>query len=366
MRRLSWIISAILLLFVSIMRPAVWTLMPCVVLLVTPAISWLLLFALRKHVYLEIEAPPVCAKGETFKAGVSVKKDSRLPIGPLGVTLRAENAVTGECTQVRLYPSPRAEAEFFSRYCGCLRLAAESACLYDIFGILPMKLRCEAQKRTLVMPDTVDVVTEPFAAPSPFFDSTEYAQDRKGPDHSETFQVRAYVPGDSFSQIHWKLSGKQGKLIVRDGSCPVAHLLLVYLDRFKGDLKPEQADALLEAVISVCQALSEAKMTFRVGWNAEVPQAEDVSGPEQFPGTAALLLNMNPGERGGFTQYLRTYGMPEGGRVLYFASELPEEWEFLSEHADARAFLCTDSLSDNPDVVCFAPDGILEALQEDG
>lgn len=364
MRRVSWILFSLLLLSVSVVRPTVWTLAPCAVLLAAPFLSWLLLFAQRNHIRLEMDSPAVCSKGQAFPVVVRVKNGSKLPLGPCGVTVAVENAATGERARARLFPSPEARVELCSRYCGCLRLETASACLYDLFGVLPMKLNCAAEKRTLVMPDTVEAAVEPFEALSSRLDSAEYAQDRRGSDYSETFQVREYAPGDSLRQIHWKLSEKQGKLMVREGSYPVDQSLLVYLDRFEGDLRPEQADALLEAVVSVCQSLSEAGMPFRMGWAEEIPQAEDVSEQEQFPRAASLLLNLRPGKKGGFTQYLQTYGMPAGGRLLYFASELPAEWESLAGHTQAKAFLCGDHSSAGGDVVCFTAAGVSEALRE--
>ncbi|MFR6376131.1 MAG: DUF58 domain-containing protein [Oscillospiraceae bacterium] len=45
------------------------------------------------------------------------------------------------------------------------------------------------------------------------------------------FQIRDYVPGDSQRQIHWKLSHKYGKLIVKDPSLPITRSAAVFWER---------------------------------------------------------------------------------------------------------------------------------------
>ncbi|MFR7744089.1 MAG: DUF58 domain-containing protein [Acutalibacteraceae bacterium] len=45
------------------------------------------------------------------------------------------------------------------------------------------------------------------------------------------FQIRDYVPGDSQRQIHWKLSHKYDKLIVKDPSLPITRSAAVFWER---------------------------------------------------------------------------------------------------------------------------------------
>ncbi len=363
MRRVVWLLFLGLFLAAGILRPSAWTLAPCAILLAAPPISWLLLFSQRKNVRMEITAPPVCPKGEAFDVRVRATGGAAFLFGFSEADLRVENAVTGERARLRVFPQAGGVARVCGRHCGCLRLEIASARLYDAFGVLPVRLPCKAEKKTLAMPDPIAVAVGFAAAPAPFSENGEYADDKKGQDMAETFQVREYVPGDGLGQIHWKLTGKQGKLMVRDGSFPMDQSLLVYLDRFRGDLDPAGADALLTAVTSVCLALSEARIPFLLGWGGEVPQVEEVSSAEQFAGVLALLCNMQLGEKGGFSSYLRTYGMPQGGRVLYFGSELPQAWD-LSACADARAFLCADAAAAPPGIVCFTPENVREVLHE--
>ena len=90
---------------------------------------------------------------------------------------------------------------------------------------------------------------------------------RPGADLTETFQIREYVEGDSMRQIHWKLSGKLYRLIVRDPSLPIVRSILIFWERTgdSGDLR--RTDAQAEAVLTICKTLLDQSMQFTVGWN---------------------------------------------------------------------------------------------------
>ena len=97
-------------------------------------------------------------------------------------------------------------------------------------------------------------------------DSEVYAEDRPGPDLTETFQIREYQEGDSIRQVHWKLTSKLDKLIIRDPSLPVTRSVMVFWER-AGAHTPASADAQAETVITACRSLVNQSVQFTVAWN---------------------------------------------------------------------------------------------------
>lgn len=71
-------------------------------------------------------------------------------------------------------------------------------------------------------------------------------QNRKGNDHSEIYDIREYMPGDDIRSIHWKLSSKTDKLILREPSDP-SHYHVMILPDFGLD-KEESEDEINTAV----------------------------------------------------------------------------------------------------------------------
>lgn len=73
-------------------------------------------------------------------------------------------------------------------------------------------------------------------------DSDTSSPDRRGSDLTEPFRLREYAPGDSLRQIHWKLSSKLDRLVIREPGMPAARTLLVFWDR-SGDAAARDAQA---------------------------------------------------------------------------------------------------------------------------
>jgi uncharacterized protein (DUF58 family) len=85
----------------------------------------------------------------------------------------------------------------------------------------------------------------------------------KGDDPSELYDIREYQPGDLISRIHWKLSHKSGRLMVKELGRVVCGDVLIMLDLNGG--KSESA-ALLGALASVSDSLSRDGAAHDIEW----------------------------------------------------------------------------------------------------
>ena len=133
--------------------------------------------------------------------------------------------------------------------CGYTEIKAEKIYLTDFFGFIPYKVKsfASSEAKCTVLPDTFDMTLVFDNMPIAIDDSESYSPDKKGSDYSETFQLREYVPGDSIKQIHWKLSEKLDKLIIREASLPVQRSTLVFWDKYSenGFLPKESGEQLV-------------------------------------------------------------------------------------------------------------------------
>lgn len=105
-----------------------------------------------------------------------------------------------------------------------------------------------------------------FSLPEAYAGVAELTEStRKGNDHSEVSEIRAYVPGDRPRDIHWKLSARQHELMVKErvslsGS---EHVLLL-------DLPPDKTKSLkfLQESYLRIKGMLEMRMTVRLlVWN---------------------------------------------------------------------------------------------------
>lgn len=326
--------------------PALWC--AAALWLLAPALSWLLLRLCRGKLRPEIVCPATAEKGTPISLTLYLHAPKWLPLGAVCFRLEAENTVTGERQSFRLRGASR-QLTLESRYCGCLRLRLVRLTVKEAFGILPVSVRPAVQRQLCILPNTFPVRME-FLLSAAEQECRQYDPRRKGSDRTETYQIRDYAPGDSLRQIHWKLSGKVGRLIVRDPARPMDHTLRIFVARQTAE--PAFADALLEAAVSVCQALEN--QPFCLMWNED-----SVLCSHEISGTDTLMEALTELMKAPAQDPLPVWDTPRYGTLLYFCCRPPET---LPEHA--ILFLCNGRTPDRPDAIVFTPDNLREKLEK--
>ena len=263
MSTLLWLLTEAGLVLCWLVTP--WAPAPWLALcwLMAPLAGWLALLLTRKRSQVRLTCPVTAEKGKPFSVTAEVRQG--VPFGRGRLTVSVENTVTGETHREKLtLHQGRGTWQVQSTCCGCLVMQAAELVLWDLLGVLPVRIPCTVQGRICVMPDTFPIEADPVSAVSRQTDCEEYAPDVRGSDPTEIFQIREYVPGDSLRQIHWKLSAKAGRYMVRDAAKPVDHRLTIYVERRTAP--PRLADGLMEAAVSLCQAYVD--QPFRLMWSA--------------------------------------------------------------------------------------------------
>lgn len=365
MRWAGYLLILLVLIGAWLLDPSLAVLGGIVAMIVIPLLSWGLLWLGKKRLRLELTAPATAQKGERVQISMRLDRKTKLPMGPLELTVCVANSITEQTQRQRLRYSAHETMEVKSDYCGCLYVRIEKARLYDLFSLLWVDLPTPKEKRVVIMPDTFPVLIRQDAYPAPMDDCEDYAPDRKGQDRTETYQVRGYVPGDSLAQIHWKLSSKLDQLMVRDPGCPIDQNLMVFVDRSWGSISPAQADAIMEAAVSICQSLSESGVTFQLVWNEETIHTQKVTEQDQLPeAVSSLLKSKAPGSGdSGIDVYLGLHGPARIPRVIHIGAGLPEQLEEFSGQSHLVSLLCSDG-EDGSGVICFGPGNYQEALAQ--
>ncbi|MDE6700298.1 MAG: DUF58 domain-containing protein, partial [Acetatifactor sp.] len=86
---------------------------------------------------------------------------------------------------------------------------------------------------------------------------------RRGTDYNPEYEIREYIPGDALKSIHWKLSAKQGKMMVRE-RLATGHEIIHVLLPLGEDRKLN--DDLVEAMYGVCRLLLDGDYPVQLYW----------------------------------------------------------------------------------------------------
>ncbi len=99
-----------------------------------------------------------------------------------------------------------------TEHCGTLYITPSRVYVYDYLGLFRLRVRNPAHATVLVRPVPVAVENPP--------DMSRYTASawvpKPGGGYAENHELRLYRPGDNLRQLHWKLTAKTGKLIVRE------------------------------------------------------------------------------------------------------------------------------------------------------
>lgn len=117
---------------------------------------------------------------------------------------------------------------FPADHCGMLECQVGKGKIYDYLGLFCISLRAPQPFGVAIRPIPVMPADPP--------DSRQYLPHRwkpkPGGGYGESHELRLYRPGDSIQQIHWKLTAKTGKLILREPMEPVDKHPVLWLDLY--------------------------------------------------------------------------------------------------------------------------------------
>ena len=199
----------------------------------------LLLVLLLPWFSLLLSLPPMwsCRAEIRCPGAVTVKQQAAavyvgktvFPVPAMKGKLIVNRILTGESWRLG------STGELPTEHCGALEIQPKRIWVYDYLGLFRMRIRKKEGCRVLVRPRPVPVKDPP--------DMSRYLTNawkpKPGGGYAENHELRLYRPGDNLQQIHWKLSAKTGKLILREPMEAVRGLAVLTME-LRGT--PEELD----------------------------------------------------------------------------------------------------------------------------
>lgn len=191
-----------------------------------PALSLVLSLPAMVLTKVKLVCPRTVPMGE--EARVKLSSSCSLPLPLITVKLQLRHSPSGGIQTMKqpgLLPT---------NHCGIIEISAKKCYVYDYLGLFRRRVRQPLQESLAVMP-------LPVPQPEPDL-TTLYARawrPKAGGGFSENHELRLYRPGDSLQQIHWKLTAKTGKLIIREAMEQLHGRVLVTMDLLG---TPEEVD----------------------------------------------------------------------------------------------------------------------------
>ncbi|HWQ42186.1 MAG TPA: DUF58 domain-containing protein [Desulfosporosinus sp.] len=153
-----------------------------------------------------------------------------------------------------------------SQYCGKLDCCLTELRIYDYLGLFPFRPKTDQrQSRAVFVLPSLYPLTNIDRGSKVLQDaeSDVFSPSKAGDDPSELFDIREYRNGDRLSRIHWKLSDRHDRLMVKDFGLPISTAVLLLFDLNGGS---KELDGLLDTIHSVSCFLLENQIVHEMEW----------------------------------------------------------------------------------------------------
>lgn len=209
---------------------------------------------------------------------VSINNYSFLPVTQVFINAKYKNNLLSNFDKSRMsffanpFSKNKYEMELYSKHYGNIQIYFNNAVVTDYFGVFSFKIKLNKEFTLSFMPKRYEIDANLRQNMYSLSEATTYSKHKPGDDPSEVFAIREYLEGDKLNRIHWKLSSKQEKFMVKDYSLPFSETVLIYPELvFKTESDIFLIDSALEVLFSLSNTFIEKGTEHYIGWyNSDV------------------------------------------------------------------------------------------------
>ncbi len=262
-----------------------------------PIFSLLLLILTYKRITADFEIPHEIKKSEAALINITLNNSSFFPVSGAVLYLTCRNSLTGKETEIKRFcfignkNINHISFAVSDMNAGRISVILNKMKICDFLGLFRLPKNINLEKSGLIYPEIYEVKIDMQHLADINGDGEHYSQTQKGQNVNEIFALREYIPGDETRKIHWKLSAKQSKLVVRDFGRSLNYPIFLLLEIF--NIKNENCDKALDACmmtfVSVSQSLIEKGICHNIAWYDSVSESLIVKEIESMDALEAYL-----------------------------------------------------------------------------
>ena len=282
-------------------------------LVLLPVVSLLAALPMRKNLRYALEIEDDIMPKGVCGIRLSARNNTPFPCAGVRFTLERHNAlgrVNGRYTesaedivQFPLGPmrAHTMEPSVKMAHCGRVDLNVRRVQVLDTLGLFALNVSpkngATPAGSVYVLPELQSRSIQTDEAADLGLDSAHYSTQKAGGDPSEIFQLRDYREGDPRHSVHWKLSSRMNRLIVREFGLPL-NPSLHFLLELREDSTPDAAEAMIGTMLAFSEYLMAREITHSISWISEEGGlcTMPVTGPEALASVLHDLLAL-PGQQ---------------------------------------------------------------------
>ena len=155
------------------------------------------------------------------------------------------------------------------QYCGLFEAKITTVKAYDYLHFVSFSKQVDAHAQIYILPDSrVEISCHPSFYVEGFDEYETSSQ--TGNASSNVTDVREYRPGDRLQKIHWKLSAKIDKLMVKENEAAALHQFYVLLELYQSIEHREFLDQAIEYSYGVTRELLDHREPIIFGFYSDI------------------------------------------------------------------------------------------------
>lgn len=244
-----------------------------------PLLLYGLLAADRKHMQITLETRNAGIAGQNLSVCIQVRAPYWLAAGMTDAVIEIENRLLRRTEQIPVTIGLSGKAvskylPYLPKGCGYLQIRIRKIRMSDIMGLNTLAVSEPKPVYVTVYPEPLQLDVSADSFLSGFQEGEQQTVSKRGHDPSEVFDLREYRPGDDVRSIHWKLSGKLDKFLVKESSDTSHYSTMVLLDAGIRAGKEVCSEALLSVSVALAMTFSEKLLNLGVLHYIGIPAAE--------------------------------------------------------------------------------------------
>lgn len=280
-------IAALVASFFSFIYCETWiTLLLFIAAILIPILSGLLGLLGARRISYHVSAPQSVICGDRLDIMVCDNGGSKTLNYSVTMTIDYGYGEIGEW-RVELYDGSSAAHTLLTERCCAIRCSIKSAFAYDALGLFRLRLRPVNDAVICVLPQP----QRPESLPGYSLAVHRAYMPKYGGGFAEVHDMRAYRPGDSMRDIHWKLSAKTDSLVVREPQRPVYSSVVITIDL---EAPSQSLDGKLASLLWVSGWLLKNNVEHEVCWldpaDGQAQHFSVTSAAEHVPMVREMLV----------------------------------------------------------------------------
>ena len=315
-------------------------------LIVMPAVSIGLLALSGKNLSVSMEESDEVSEKPLIK--LTIDNPGIMPVANAELEVICENLRTGETdsTMIQTSPGPKSrkevDFEVLSGHAGRYRIRVADAIIRDPLMLAKKSARCEDSRYMTVMPEIFETHLS-YASDAAFLESDRSADSRRGADPGDVRGIREYVPGDPVRNIHWKLSEKTDKMLVKELGNPITDQILIILGPAgERSSDPEALEVIASVYASLLHTFQIDSTSLTAAWtDALTGQAvfRKISDEEELKLAADEYLASPAAMQGAFATIDRNLAETRYAHIVIVCGRVPAGLESIANGCNVTVLM---------------------------